>query len=74
MLRARSPTSDSKTSFVVALGFGLQRVSGSHHIFIHPDVPEPVNLQDVGGQAKPYQVRQVVRLAERYDLRVENER
>ena len=33
-----------------------------------------MDIQDVGGQAKPYQVRQVVRLAERYDLRVEKER
>jgi HicA toxin of bacterial toxin-antitoxin, len=37
-----------------AFGFHLSRVSGSHHIFVHPGVPELVNLQDVRGQAKPY--------------------
>lgn len=52
------------------LGFELRRVSSSHHIFVHPDVPELLNLQDARGQAKPYQVRQLLRLIERYDLRL----
>lgn len=55
-------------SLIEALGFGLERVNGSHHIFKHPDVQEMVNLQDVRGEAKPYQVRQVVELIEAYDL------
>lgn len=54
-----------------ALGFDLIRVSGSHHIFAHPAIPELVNLQDVGGQAKPYQVRQVVAIIRRYALHIE---
>ncbi len=41
------------TNLVEGLGFRLSRVSGSHHIFVHPDVPELVNLQDVRGEAKP---------------------
>ena len=41
-------------------GFRLERTKGSHHIFVHPDVPELVNLQDVKGKAKPYQVKQIV--------------
>ena len=39
---------------VEAFGFHLARVSGSHHIFTHPDVSELVNLQNVDGKAKPY--------------------
>jgi predicted RNA binding protein YcfA (HicA-like mRNA interferase family) len=39
---------------VEAFGFRLSRTSGSHHIFIHPNVKELVNLQNVKGQAKPY--------------------
>lgn len=54
------------------LGFELRRVSGSHHIFVHPDVPELINLQETRGQAKPYQVRQLLRLIERYDLKLES--
>ena len=55
-------------ALVQAFGFQLARTSGSHHIFAHPDVPELVNLQDVKGQAKPYQIRQFLRLIERYNI------
>jgi predicted RNA binding protein YcfA (HicA-like mRNA interferase family) len=53
---------------VEAFGFRLSRVSGSHHIFIHPEVSEMVNLQEVSGKAKPYQIRQFLQLVERYNL------
>lgn len=53
---------------VEAFGFRLSRVSGSHHIFAHADVRELVNLQDVKGKAKPYQVRQFLKLVEEYNL------
>jgi len=46
----------------------------SHHVFVHPDVRELLNLQDVRGQAKPYEVRQFLRLVERYGLNLEDER
>ena len=55
-------------------GFTLARVSGGHHIFTHPGVPELVNLQDVGGMAKPYQIKQLLRLVERYNLKLEDGR
>jgi hypothetical protein len=35
------------------------------------NVPELVNLQNVNGQAKPYQVKQLLRLIERYNLQIE---
>ncbi len=53
-------------------GFSLDRVSGSHHIFIHSGVRELVNLQNVGGQAKPYQIRQFLKLVEKYNLALED--
>lgn len=56
---------------LVALGFDELRVAGSHHIYGRPGVPEQLNLQDRGGQAKPYQLRQLVALVRRYDLTVE---
>lgn len=49
---------------VEAFGFCLSRVSGSHHNFVHPNVPRLVNVQDVGGKAKPYQIRQFLKLVE----------
>ena len=53
-------------------GFRLARTEGSHHIMTHPDVPRPLNLQEVGGQAKPYQVRQFLKLIEQYSLSLED--
>ena len=58
---------------VEAYGFSLERISGSHHIFVHPDIPELVNLQKVGGEAKPYQVKQVLKLVETYNLKLDEE-
>ena len=59
---------------VEAFGFELSRTSGSHHIFSHPEAPELLNLQEVRGQAKPYQIRQFLRLVERYALTMEERR
>jgi predicted RNA binding protein YcfA (HicA-like mRNA interferase family) len=58
-------------SLVESFGFSLARVSGSHHVFVHPKIPEVVNLQEIGGEAKPYQLRQVLKLIERYNLKSE---
>ncbi len=59
---------------VEGFGFRLARVRGSHHIFTHPNIPELVNLQEVKGEAKPYQIRQVLRLVERYNLKLEDDK
>jgi predicted RNA binding protein YcfA (HicA-like mRNA interferase family) len=58
---------------VEAFGFRLSRVKGSHHIFVHTSVHELVNLQNLKGKAKPYQVRQFLKLVEEYNLRLEDE-
>src|SRR5713226_7300988 len=62
----KNVTIDDMQRLVEAFVFELKRVSGSHHIFGHPEVPELVNLQEVRGEAKPYQIRQFLRLVERY--------
>jgi len=64
--------SDMK-SLAEGFGFRLDRVAGSHHIFVHADIPELVNLQDVKGEAKPYQIRQFLKLVERHNLRLEDD-
>lgn len=61
------------TKLVEGFGFRLSRVSGSHHIFVHPELAELVNLQEVEGEAKPYQIKQFLRLVERYNLRLGEE-
>ncbi|MEA1927914.1 MAG: type II toxin-antitoxin system HicA family toxin [Candidatus Auribacterota bacterium] len=57
---------------VEGFGFTLSRMRGSHHIFVHQKIPELINLQNVKGTAKPYQVRQFLKLVERYDLLLED--
>jgi predicted RNA binding protein YcfA (HicA-like mRNA interferase family) len=60
-------------NLIEGFGFRLDRVTGSHHIFVHPNIPELVNLQEVKGEAKPYQIRQFLRLVERQNLRLEED-
>lgn len=59
-------------ALVEAFGFRLSRVKGSHHIFVHPAIPELVNLQEQNGKAKPYQIRQFLDLVEEYNLQLED--
>ena len=59
-------------ALVNAFGFRLSRTKGSHHIFSHPGIPELINLQEVHGQAKPYQIKQFLSLIERYNLEMED--
>jgi len=60
-------------SLVEAFGFSLSRVTGSHHIYFHASVAELVNLQNVAGKAKAYQIRQFLRIVERYNLTLGDE-
>ena len=62
----RNPKNTKFTDFVAWLennGFKLDRVSGSHHVFVHPDIEVPINAQKKkDGTAKAYQVRQAIRI------------
>jgi predicted RNA binding protein YcfA (HicA-like mRNA interferase family) len=57
-----------------AFGFQLDRINGSHHIFIHEEIPGLLNLQNVKGKAKPYQIKQMLQLIEAHNLRLGEER
>ena len=63
---------DDLIGLLEGLGFRIVRTTGRHHIFSRPGVPEMINIQPVRGEAKPYQIRQVLRLVERYDLQLED--
>ena len=69
----RNVAFDDFVGLVEAFGFSQVRQSGSHHIYSRPGVPQLVNLQDVNGEAKPYQIRQFLRLVERHNLTMEEE-
>jgi predicted RNA binding protein YcfA (HicA-like mRNA interferase family) len=56
-------------------GFVLDRTRGSHHVFAHPDVAELLSIQPrKDGKAKPYQLRQFLKLVEEYSLKPEDHR
>ena len=44
---------------LLSLGFRLERISGSHHIYLHPAVGRPFPVQPDGKDAKRYQIRQL---------------
>ena len=54
-------------ALLLALDF-VERIRGDHHIFSRADIPEILNLQPLGSQAKAYQVRQVRQVILRYQL------
>ena len=53
---------------IEAFGFRFSRTAGGHHIFTHSEITEIVNLQNVKGQAKSYQIKQFLKLIEKYNL------
>lgn len=63
---------DDVTLLLSKLRFRHQRTAGSHHIYAHPAVPSVVSIQSVRGHAKPYQLRQLVRLIRQYNLALED--
>lgn len=75
LLRVLRGTSDANISFdelcglLTHMGFQL-RVRGSHHMFSKPEVAELINLQRDGGNAKPYQVKQVRNVIVKYKLEI----
>ena len=54
------------------LVFKLDRTQGSHHIYVHSDLPEMLNIQNVKGKAKPYQIKQFLDILERNNLEFED--
>jgi predicted RNA binding protein YcfA (HicA-like mRNA interferase family) len=60
------------TALAEAFGFRLGRINGSHHVFVHPDIPELINLQDVKGKVKSYQLKQLLNIIEQHNLQMED--
>ena len=60
---------DELVALMIGLGFVLDRIKGSHHIFLHPRLSQRVSIQPTtNGQSKPYQVRQLLKLIEQFEL------
>ena len=59
---------------VEAFGFRFRGGKGSHRIYVQDKVGEMLNFQNVGGKAKPYQVKQFIKIVEEYNLLEEYEK
>lgn len=48
--------------------FKFKGGKGSHRVYGHEGIIEMLNFQNVHGKAKPYQVRQLIKLINKYNL------
>jgi predicted RNA binding protein YcfA (HicA-like mRNA interferase family) len=72
---ARNPNNVAFRDFVdliQAFGFEHRGIKGSHRTFEREGVREIVDVQSEHGEAKPYQVRQFLKLTEKYNLELED--
>ena len=53
-----------------AFGFDFVRKQGSHNFYKHSGMKELINLQNYEGKTKPYQIRQFLKLVEKYNLKL----
>jgi len=54
-----------------SFGFQTRKGSGSHRVFYRDDLWEILNFQNESGWAKAYQVRQFIKIIEKYKLQVD---
>jgi len=62
------------TKLLEAFNFRLERINGSHHIYKHITAKELINIQNVKGKVKPYQVKQFLSIVESYNLKMDKEK
>ena len=55
-------------NIAIAFGFRYRGGKGSHSIYVRDGVNELMNFQNVHGKAKPYQVKQFIKIVEKYNL------
>jgi len=55
-------------TIILAFGFVYQRTNGSHQIYFRDDIQEGLNIQNLKGEAKAYQVRGFLKLVDEYRL------
>ena len=76
LIKILSGSSDANVDFeqlrrlLILIGFA-ERIKGSHHIFSKENIEEIINIQEIQGKAKPYQIKQVRNLILRYQLKLE---
>jgi len=62
---------DDFAKLLKGFGFELDRAKGSHYIYKRDGISELINIQNVDGEVKPYQIKQLLSLVEKYNLNLE---
>ncbi len=73
ILSGRSDTNipfEQTRSMLLYLNFS-ERIRGSHHVFTREGIFELITIQGVEGKVKPYQVKQMREVLNKYNLREE---
>ena len=57
---------------LLAHGFRLNRVRGSHEVYVRDDVPEHITIQPNGKEAMDYRIREFFRIVSEYEISLDS--
>ena len=72
--KSKSMRFDRLCKIAETFGFRFRGGKGSHRIYVREGVRELLNFQNVYGKAKPYQVKQLIKVIEKYSLLEEDKK
>jgi predicted RNA binding protein YcfA (HicA-like mRNA interferase family) len=72
MLRNKRGKFADLQKLLLAHGFKLNRVHGSHEVYVREDVPEHVTIQPNGKEAMDYQIREFLRIVKEYRISLDD--
>ncbi|KAA3612154.1 MAG: type II toxin-antitoxin system HicA family toxin [Calditrichaeota bacterium] len=61
------------TNLIIGFGFSIDRIRGSHHIYKYKSGAIILNLQNVNGEVKPYQISQFLKIVEKNALELKDD-
>ena len=72
MLRNKRGNFADLQKLLLAHGFRLDRVRGSHEVYVRDDVPQHITIQPNGKEAMDYQIREFLRIVREYRLSLDD--
>lgn len=72
MLRVKRGKFADLQRLLIAHGFRLDRVRGSHEVYRRDDVPEHITIQPNGKEAMDYQIREFLRIVREYQISMDD--
>ncbi len=72
MLRNKQGKFADLQKLLVAHGFRLVRVRGSHEVYCRNTVPEHITIQPNGKEAMDYQIKEFLRIVREYEISMDH--